>query len=220
MSILLKLISVNKNYVQYGCGLCAPAQWINFDVSPTLRLQKIPLLGMLFRTGKSVVFPPNVRYGDIVKGLPVADSFCDGIYCSHTLEHLSLEDFRKSLANTFRILKPGCFFRCVVPDLEIAAKEYLLAAAKGDKEASINFLNNIMLGRKTRPRGFIEMAKEMFGNSQHLWMWDINSLKCELEKTGFKNIRSCDFGDSSDAMFKLVENAGRFWHAAAVECTK
>ena len=24
-------------YVQYGCGLCAPKEWVNFDVSPTLR---------------------------------------------------------------------------------------------------------------------------------------------------------------------------------------
>ena len=36
-------------YIHYGCGLDAPKEWINFDASPTLRLQKTPLLGLLFQ---------------------------------------------------------------------------------------------------------------------------------------------------------------------------
>jgi hypothetical protein len=70
------------NYVQYGCGLSAPAEWINFDVSPTLRIQKIPILGGLLKGRLNTRFPDNVRYGDIIKGLPVADNSCDGLYCS------------------------------------------------------------------------------------------------------------------------------------------
>ena len=38
---------MKKKYVQYGCGLSAPNEWINFDVSPTLRIQKIPIIGSL-----------------------------------------------------------------------------------------------------------------------------------------------------------------------------
>ena len=34
-------------FVQYGCGLTAPTTWENYDVSPTLRVQKVPLLGAL-----------------------------------------------------------------------------------------------------------------------------------------------------------------------------
>src|SRR5262245_22988509 len=30
-------------YVQYGCGLSAPDDWLNFDASPTLWLQLIPV---------------------------------------------------------------------------------------------------------------------------------------------------------------------------------
>ena len=64
-------------YVQYGCGLSAPVGWQNFDASPTLRLQKIPLIGKLVR---KVDFPSNVLYGDIVKGLPgIAPQSCDGV---------------------------------------------------------------------------------------------------------------------------------------------
>jgi SAM-dependent methyltransferase len=211
---------LKKLYVQYGCGLSAPDEWVNFDVSPTLRLQQIPLIGNWLKGQSAVVFPANVKYGDIVKGLPVADNSCDGVYCSHTLEHLSLEDLRTSLKNTFRILKPGGLFRCVVPDLKIAAEEYLQSVEDGNKEASIQFLKSIMLGQPTRPSGTKQLVKAMFGNAHHLWMWDIHSLSVELENAGFRNIRPCKFDDSTDPMFKHVEDEGRFWHAAALECSK
>src|SRR4051812_24771119 len=112
-------------YVQYGCGHSAPVEWINFDISPTLRIQKTPIIGSLFKKQLNTTFPDNVRYGDIVKGLPIEENKCDGLYCSHVLEHLSLFDFRKALSNSYKILKPGGIFRCVIPDLEFSARKYI-----------------------------------------------------------------------------------------------
>ena len=63
-------------------------------------------------------FPSNVKYGDIIKGLPVEDNSCDGLYCSHTLEHLSLQDFRIALKNSYKILKKGGIFRVILPDIK------------------------------------------------------------------------------------------------------
>ena len=79
-------------YVQYGCGQSCPDGWINFDASPTLRLQRLPVIGRLFKRG-ATVFPDGVRFGDIVQGLPVPDGSVQGIYASHVLEHLSYADF-------------------------------------------------------------------------------------------------------------------------------
>ena len=76
-----------SDYIQYGCGLCAPKEWLNFDVSPTLRIQKTPVLGSLLKPVLNTTFPPNVKYGDIVRGLPVKDESAKAVYCSHTLEH-------------------------------------------------------------------------------------------------------------------------------------
>ena len=114
---------MEKLYVQYGCGLSAPKEWQNFDASPTLRLQRLPIFGALLKKQLNVVFPKEVRYGDIVKGLPLKENSCSGIYCSHVLEHLALKDFRTALINTYKILKPGGVFRCLVPDLEITFTE-------------------------------------------------------------------------------------------------
>ncbi|MEM1137580.1 MAG: methyltransferase domain-containing protein [Bacteroidota bacterium] len=205
-------------YVQYGCGLSAPKEWINFDVSPTLRLQKVPILGTMIKGQLNTVFPKNVKYGDIIKGLPIKESSCDGVYCSHTLEHLSLEDFRIALKNTYKILKTGGIFRCVVPDLEWAAREYIKDIENGnDKEASIKFMNETLLGKKYRPRGLKGFLSGFVGNANHLWMWDSKSLMNELTKAGFKDVRECKFNDSNENMFKLVEEKGRFKNAVAIE---
>lgn len=209
-----------KTYIQYGCGFSAPQEWTNFDVSPTLRIQKVPLLGsMLVPSAKR--FPANVRYGNIVNGLPgVAANSADAVYCSHVLEHLSLEDCRTALRNTFSILKPGGKFRLVVPDLEILSEGYLERLHKGDREAGIRFIQYTLMGAKTQPKGFFQRLKGTLSNAHHLWMWDHDGLTVEMEKVGFKQIRRCQFNDSDWDAFKLVEDESRFVNAVALEATK
>ena len=207
-------------YVQYGCGLSAPKEWINFDVSPTLRIQKIPVLGYLFKGKIHTAFPDNVIYGNIIKGLPVEENSCDGIYSSHTLEHLSLYDFRLALKNTYLVLKKGASFRCVVPDLEYYTRKYLTSLETGDALASIAFVGkNTLLGVEKKPPG-LRKVFSLFSNSQHLWMWDKKSLSEELKKAGFNQIKTCKYNDSEDPMFKLVESPDRFVNAVAIECKK
>ncbi len=208
-------------YIQYGCGLCAPNEWINFDSSPTLQLQRLPLVGKLIKYATKVHFPENVIYGDIVKGLPVKLNSCDGIYSSHTLEHLSLIDFRSALYNTYKILKVGGIFRCVVPDLESYAKIYIKNLEKGDENSSLKFLfDDTLLGYKNRNRNITKILTSYFSNSNHLTMWDNLSLINELTKIGFSSIRKCKFNDSTDSMFKHVEDINRFQNAVSIECIK
>jgi SAM-dependent methyltransferase len=212
---------MTKTYVQYGCGSCAPEEWINYDASPTLRIQKIPLIGRIMRNQLNAVFSSNVLYGDIIKGLPLKEEQCDGIYCAHVLEHLSLTDLRISLRNTFKILKEGGIFRCVVPDLEYYAREYIHSLDNGDKSASIKFIgSNTILGLEERPGGLKGLIRSFWGNSRHLWMWDAKSLAQELRAAGFSQIRVCKFNDSEDEMFRFVEEEVRFTKAVAIECIR
>jgi hypothetical protein len=78
-----RLVESTGIYVQYGCGMSCPDTWVNFDASPRLRLQRLPVLGSMFRWGP-VVFPRIVRYGDIVKGLPVLAGSAAGVHASHS----------------------------------------------------------------------------------------------------------------------------------------
>jgi SAM-dependent methyltransferase len=207
-----------KIYVQYGCGFTAPREWINYDASPTLKFERLPLVGKLYTRNKQR-FPENVKFGDIVKGLPERPDSCDGVYCSHILEHLAYNDFLAALRNTYTILKPGGTFRAVVPDLRSAVENYIQSFDKLDSPASV-LMRNTMLGVEDRAKGLSSTMKNIYGNSKHLWMWDYKSLEFELKKAGFVNIRPCQFGDSEDLMFQHVEEKDRFFQAAAFECKK
>lgn len=206
-----------NEYVQYGCGLSAPASWRNFDTSPTLRLQRLPLVGPRLHGKGLPLFPPNAEYGDIVKGLPVAAGSCRGIYCSHVLEHLALEDFRTALRNTHAYLREGGIFRFVLPDLKHLARVYV---ESDDPGASLVFMEQSMLGKPRRARGVGGLLRDWLGNSAHMWMWDYASMSAELERAGFRDIRRARFGDSADPHFHDVEDPGRWENCLGVECVK
>ena len=143
---------MDKLYVQYGCGLSCPDGWLNFDSSPRMRVESLPLVGSIAGVLGKRLFPPRVRYGNIIRGLPVASASADAVYASHVLEHLSRADVTRALANTYRILKPGGVFRMVVPDLEWRAREYVQAADRGEVGAADAFIKALHLGRASRPR--------------------------------------------------------------------
>ena len=207
------------SYVQFGCGFCAPQEWINFDASPAARFERMPLVGKLY-TFNADRFPPNVRYGDICRGLPVADGSCRGLYASHVLEHLTLEDLRWALRESFRMLEPGGVLRVVVPDLELYARRYVSALDQGEVEACSNFMRRTGLGQGNRRMSPMRVLRDFIGGSHHRWMWDYPGLKGELEKVGFVDVRRAQFNDSEDEMFKLVEDQSRFVDACAVEARR
>ncbi len=209
---------MNKTYLQYGCGWSAPAGWRNFDASPTLRFERLPIIGRLW-TRNASRFPDNAEYGDIINGLPIPEASCNAVYCSHILEHLSLNDLRQALRNTCQLLKPGGCFRLVVPDLQQAIEQYSNELQSNQAAiAAINFMQNTDLGLVHRPRGLSGLFKQWLGNSLHLWMWDFDSLQAELQAAGFCQIRRAEFGDSSNPCFTEVEDDSRWQQALGIEC--
>lgn len=201
-----------RMYVQYGAGYDAPANWLNFDSSPTLRVQKIPAVGPLLAKAKNnSQFPGATRFGDIIKGLPLAPASVDGLYASHVLEHLALNEMRQALRNSLLILKPGGIFRLIVPDLLGRAKRYVEQAEAGNPEASHQFMTSTYLGCANRRRGVPAMLFNALGNADHQWMWDVHSMTAELHNAGFTAIREAKLGDSGDPMFDQVEREDRFF---------
>lgn len=203
--------------VQFGCGLWAPASWGNYDVSPALRLRRIPVLGNFVPKGPFGDWPKNVKYGDIISGLPLVDGSVDHLYCSHVLEHLALEDFRAALRNSYRLLKPGGVFRFVLPDLEGLIKDY---QNNSSVNASMEFMKESYLGRHKRAKGLKGFVREWMGNSRHLWMWDFKSMKKELEAVGFKSVRRAYYHDSEHPEFKEVEELRRWEKQLGINCFK
>jgi predicted SAM-dependent methyltransferase len=176
----------------------------------------LPVIGKLYTKNESR-FPKNVEYGDILKGLPITPESCNGVYCSHVLEHLSLDGFRVALRNTHKILRPGGIFRLVLPDLEYSVKQYL---NNPSNDAALAFMRATCLGHEIRASSLKGFIVSWLGSSQHLWMWDYMSIETELQNAGFVGIRRAFFGDSSDPMFREVEDKGRWDNCLGVECKK
>jgi hypothetical protein len=99
-----KLLPSKDIYVQYGCGMSAPKEWFNFDASPNLFIERLPIIG-LFYTGKKhlggdpvrMKFPNTIQFGDIVKGLPLKKNSIKGIYASNRRCATSSSPSHKSL---------------------------------------------------------------------------------------------------------------------------
>ena len=208
----------DRKYLEYGCGWAGPAPegWRSFDASPTLRLERLPLIGRFVRKNRRR-FPANVEFGDIVRGLPVAEASFDGVYCSHVLEHLALADFRTALNNTFRLLKPGGVFRLVVPDLAFLAHRYVNDPSP---DAAHKFMEATNLGSRRRERGAVGFAVAWFGHSRHLWMWDFEAMREELRRAGFTELRKARIGDAEDPAFREVEDEGRWENCLGMECKR
>lgn len=198
------LSSVN---VQFGCGFRVGRSWVNYDVSPTLRLSKVPGLKQLLRLPD---WPAAAQYGDVVKGLPLGDASCQRLYCDQVLEHLAKEDVLTALRECRRLLAPGGVFRLFVPDLKAIAQSYL---DMKDEGAADWFFATSGLGFERRPRTVMQRVREWLGNSRHLWLWDDLSMAKALRDSGFESPRVIRYRDSGDAIFDELEN-GVTWELA------
>ena len=174
---------MGHRYVQFGCGMCAPETWLNFDAGPAFWLQsRLPFLTPLLVKKGFPPYPKNIEYGDVIKGLPVAPQSADAVYCSHVLEHMTLDEFRLALRNIFSYLRPGGTFRLVLPDLE-----QLIGLYTGDPTpaACSRFMQESWLGEMNSPRGLRSIPTAVFGRARHLWMWDYKGMEAELADAGF-----------------------------------
>jgi hypothetical protein len=160
-------------YIQFGCGLCAPATWVNFDAGPAFWMEKnLPFLKPMLLKRGFPDYPANIQYGDVIKGLPVAAGSAAGVYCSHVLEHLALNEFRQTLRNVFAYLARGGTFRFVLPDLEWLARNYV--SSSDTEAASAGFVD-------IRRARFHDNPDPRFQEVEDLGRWE-NCLGVECRK--------------------------------------
>ncbi|MEI7895990.1 MAG: methyltransferase domain-containing protein [bacterium] len=175
--------------VNLGCGRTPAKGWRNFDNSYSVRLRSIPLLpGLLLNTGillrdqydyLQFTRVHDIEYGDILKGLPLADSSVEVLYSSHVLEHLDRQEVEAYLREARRILCPGGILRLVVPDLAMIINKY------NENHDADAFVTEIYLSQ-LRPRTFTQRLRAtVVGSRIHQWVYDGASLSAVLMKNGF-----------------------------------
>jgi hypothetical protein len=200
--------------IHFGCGMTAPVTWRNFDAGPSFWLEKtFPFTKSILIARGYPDYPRNIEYGDVIKGLPVIPGSASAVYCSHVLEHLTLEEFRATLRNVHTYLESGGTFRMVLPDIEWLIRQYL---ASSDPYAASTFMRESYLGLESRGTGMSSITRALFGRSAHLWMWDEKNISAELAAAGFTDIRRATFGDEPG--FEDVESMHRWTNCLGMNC--
>jgi SAM-dependent methyltransferase len=100
----------------------------------------------------------------------------DGVYTSHTLEHLTPNDAKNLLKEIHRVLKPGSYLRIIVPDIEIAVNFYT------GKNKDLVFETGC------------EAIWSFTQNWGHVSTWDTIFLSKILKEVGFSEVKKVEFG--------------------------
>lgn len=165
-----------------GCGDVYKKGWVNID---------------------GVSYGDNVKIDliyDLRNPLPFPDNSVDYIFNEHFLEHLSVEESRKSLKDFMRVLKPNGVMRIAMPDLDIIMKAYFNTEWKKEGE---DFFKKFDLS-------FIETKAELVNINfrwwGHQWLYDWEELERRLKEVGCTNIKKCELRESEHLELKNLEN--------------
>jgi len=130
------------------------------------------------------------------------DSICDGCYSSHTLEHLYPDKAYKLLNEIYRILKPGCWLRIVLPDIK----------------RSVDFYNGkIKITEYTFGAEAISNCTQNWG---HHSTWDEELLTYALKSVGFTNIKNVKYGEEGSDKRLIKELDSRKSESFVMEAQK
>lgn len=120
--------------------------------------------------------------------LPFDDASLDRVYCEHVLEHFTLRQAERVLADIRRVLRPGGSLLVSVPDLDV----FLEASARGD--ASLATFKPAFAS--SRPADILNYIFYMGG--EHRFMYNLDNLRHHLERLGYTNVALRAFDPSLD----------------------
>lgn len=155
--------------------------WLNTDVTPHMAIARVPGLARLLRragrlsderwtTYRDGTFA-RMHYLDLTHPLPYPDGAFEAVFGSHVLEHLTPREADAALRELRRVLRPGGIIRIAVPDLDHEVGRY-------DPAHPDEFVDGLLQGRK-RSRS----------RHRHWWLYNEQSLRALLERTGFTDVR-------------------------------
>jgi len=191
--------SIIKNYLnnnavkklQIGCGSNMLGGWLNTD---------------LFYKKDEIV------YLDAGRIFPLPDETFDYIYSEHIFEHLNFKQGLNMLHECYRILKPGGYLRLATPDMDF------LMALHNDPKKSIHqeyikwsanrFIPDISNNFEENEYLSAFVINNFFRDWGHQIIYNFESLKLILKKTGFLNIIKQEVGKSNIEEFDKLEKHG------------
>lgn len=206
--------AVPQTLLNLGCGLAAPEGWINIDRSPNLYLDRVrPLKRTLHRAGllqdaHMAPWPDNIRRVDIRKRLPFETGSVDGVYSSHTLEHLYLDEAQRVLGECRRVLRTGGVLRLALPDASEFARELVTGLERGEDGAGREF-NRMIGGHPTSRPTPKRRVMKLLASPPHRWQPTPDLVHDLLIEAGFGTVQPRNFQDGELPDLKSVEHRER-----------
>lgn len=121
---------------------------------------------------------------DVIDNIITLEKFendtADLIYVSHVLEHVGRREYVSVLERWYSILRTDGVLRIAVPDFEQVVKHY-------NEFKNLEQLRGFLYGGQTYPENY------------HYCGWDFNTLRSDLEKVGFKDVRRYEWRDTEHA---------------------
>lgn len=179
-----------------GAGEHRTEGWIHVDF---FRLSSL----CFWRRRRAKPFP-DVQ-ADLRYPLDCRSDSIDGVFCSHTLEHLQPHAALALLGEVFRVLKPGAWLRIGVPDLEKYVAFY--AGNLGLPGFEVFCSGAEAIGYLTQGHG-------------HRSVWDGRTLARELCDAGFVEVRRVAFGREGTDRRLIQEAPHREWETLIMEARK
>ena len=166
-----------------GCGRNLLGGWINTDSKTSLQ---------------------GCDYLDVTEKFPYDDNSVDYIFSEHMIEHISLQDGKFQLEESFRVLKSGGKIRISTPDLKFLIELYTDNKTDLQKRYIDYTVNhpayNVSIGIDT----FI--INNFVRDWGHIFIYDKKILKTLLESIGFTDVKSYLITESEDENLKNLEH--------------
>ena len=159
-----------------GCGKIRLDGWVNIDLET----------------------PQADLHWDIRRPLPFAAGAARLVYHEHVIEHITVEEGARGLADWHRVLEPGGVLRVATPDLEYLVQRY--GAGEGWRDqAWLKLPEHQFI---TTPAEMLNVAMRWWG---HLWLYDAAELTRRLRNAGFRDVTRHAYGASDRPELRNLE---------------
>ena len=139
-------------------------------------------------------------YMDVGKRFLLPDESVNYVYSEHLFEHLSYNQARNMLQESFRVLKPGGVIRIATPNLEFLLDLY----QHPEVEINKRYIEWASHAGKL-PYSAVYVINRFHTAWGHRIIYDYETLSALLAEFGFKDIRRCEMSKSEHETLNNVE---------------
>lgn len=172
--------TANESKLQIGFGNNSLPGWLN--------------------TGISYMESKHGAYMDAGQPFPFPDASFNYVYSEHLFEHLTYQQAQNMLKESYRVLKPGGVIRIATPDLR-----FLLGLYQDPEKP----LHKEYIAYTAKNGGLPSTAVYVINRFHTAWghqiIYDKETLSQALQQAGFKDICSCEVGESTHNALISVE---------------